>query len=156
MKLKTLIITLSLGLAAAVGAQAADEKIEKALRDLDVQWSAAASAKDLARTVSYYTKDAVLLAPDHKLAKTTAAIRAVWKEVLESDAGGSSWKPIQVQVSTSGDMAFMTGTYQSISKDAHGKKTTEHGKYLEVWAKQADGSWKCTADAWNADTAAKP
>jgi ketosteroid isomerase-like protein len=27
----------------------------------------------------------------------------------------------------------------------------DHGKYLNVWQKQSDGSWKLRADTWNSD-----
>jgi ketosteroid isomerase-like protein len=31
----------------------------------------------------------------------------------------------------------------------------DRGKYLAVWKKQADGSWKIEADMWNSDLPAK-
>ena len=51
----------------------------------------------------------------------------------------------------SGDMAYMTGTYEMATMDATGKPAMDRGKYLEVWEKQADGKWKCGADAFNTD-----
>jgi ketosteroid isomerase-like protein len=47
-------------------APAADTKsaIEKALRDLDAQWSAAAGVKDIDKTVSYYSDDAAVMPPN--------------------------------------------------------------------------------------------
>lgn len=35
--------------------------------------------------------------------------------------------------------------------DAAGKPIKDRGKYLEVFEKQADGNWKCGADAFNTD-----
>jgi len=35
--------------------------------------------------------------------------------------------------------------------DASGKPVNDHGKYVEVWEKQADGKWKCGTDIWNSD-----
>jgi ketosteroid isomerase-like protein len=32
-----------------------------------------------------------------------------------------------------------------------GKPVNDRGKYLEVWEKNANGSWKCGADIWNSD-----
>src|SRR6266702_2067927 len=32
-----------------------------------------------------------------------------------------------------------------------GKASSDRGKYLAVWKKQADGSWKAEADTWNSD-----
>src|SRR6266851_9669333 len=65
-------------------APAADTKIEQALRDLDAQWSAAAGAKDLDKTVSYYSDDAIVMPPNASAARTKEAIRSAWKELLTS------------------------------------------------------------------------
>ncbi len=136
-------------------AAAADPKIEQTLRDLDAEWTAAAGAKDVDKTVSYYADDAIVLPPNVPAATTKEAIRAQWKKDLDSMISGS-WKPTRVEVAKSGDMAYASGTYEWIYKDASGKTITDHGKYLEVWEKQADGSWKCSADAWNSDLPASP
>jgi hypothetical protein len=41
---------------------------EKALRDTDNEWSKAASANDLDRTLSFYSDDATMLSPNAPLA----------------------------------------------------------------------------------------
>ncbi len=129
--------------------------IEKALRKLDAEWSAAAAAKNVDKTVSYYSDDAVVLPPNAAAATTREAIRAQWKKDIEGMVSGS-WKATRVEVAKSGDMAYVSGTYKWASKDASGKTIKDHGKYLEVWEKQADGSWKCGADCWNSDLPAAP
>ena len=40
--------------------------------------------------------------------------------------------------------------------DAKGKPIRDTGKILEIWKKQADGSWKCAVDTWNSDLPAAP
>jgi ketosteroid isomerase-like protein len=150
MKSKTVVITLALGFAAAAICVAADAKVEQTLRKLDAEWSAAAAAKDVDKTVSYYSSDAIVLPPNTKAATTKAAIRKQWKGDLDSMISGS-WKATRVEVAKSGDMAYVSGTYKWTSKDASGKTVNDHGKYLEVFEKQADGSWKCGADCWNSD-----
>ena len=45
----------------------------------------------------------------------------------------------------------MSGIYEEMTIDASGKPVKEHGKYVKVWQKQADGKWKCSADIWNSD-----
>jgi len=136
-------------------ANAQQTEIEKALRKLDAEWSAAASAKNVDKTVSYYSNDAVVLPPNAPLASTPMAIRAQWKKDIDSMIGGG-WKPTRVEVAKSGDMAYVSGTYTFNFKDAGGKTVEDRGKYLEVWERQADGSWKCGADAWNSDLPAAP
>ena len=134
-------------------ASAADTKgaIEKALRDLDAQWSAAAAAKDLDKTVSYYADDAIVMPPNASAARTKETIRNVWQDLLASPGLVMSWKTTKVEVSTSGDLACVSGTYEVTMNDPSGKPVNDHGKYVEVWEKQADGKWKCGTDIWNSD-----
>src|SRR5438046_2923700 len=151
MKTKTLIVTLTLGVAAAAFCLAADTKSEQALRDADAQWSAAAGAKDLDKTVSNYSNDAIVMPPNAPAATTKEAIRSAWKEMLTSPGAAISWKTTKVEVAKSGDMACVSGTYEETTTDASGKPVKDRGKYLEVWEKQADGTWKVVADIWNSD-----
>src|SRR5216684_7452394 len=106
MKTKTWV-TLALGLAAAAVCLAADTKLEQALRDLDAQWSKAAGAKDLDKTVSYYADDAIVMPPNASAATTKEAIRNAWKELLTSPGAAISWKTIKVEVAKSGDLACL-------------------------------------------------
>jgi ketosteroid isomerase-like protein len=150
------LVLLPSGTANAQKASSTEQAaIENALRKLDAEWSAAASARDLDKTVSYYSNDAVVLPPNAPLASTPMAIRAQWKKDIDSMIGGG-WKPTRVEVAKSGDMAYVSGTYTFNFKDAGGKTVEDRGKYLEVWERQPDGSWKCSADAWNSDLPAAP
>ena len=134
-------------------APAADTKsaIEKALRDLDAQWSAAAGANDLDKTVSFYSDDAIVMPPNAPGATTKETIRSAWKEMLTTPGAAISWKATKVEVAKSGDLACVSGAYEQTTIDASGKPVTDRGKYVEVWEKQADGKWKCSADIWNSD-----
>lgn len=62
-----------------------------------------------------------------------------------------SWQATQVDVSKSGELGYVTGSHEDSFKGKDGKLVKETGKFLEVWHKQADGSWKCIHDMWNAD-----
>jgi uncharacterized protein (TIGR02246 family) len=152
MKTKPLILAGCLALlsfAFAGTAAAGDTKIEQALRDLDAKWSAAAGAKDIDKTVSYYSEDAVVMPPNAPSATTRETIRSAWKEMLTTPGAAISWKATKVEVAKSGDLACVSGTYEETTTDASGKP--DHGKYVEVWKKQADGTWKVVADIWNSD-----
>jgi ketosteroid isomerase-like protein len=132
-------------------ASAADTKIEQTLRDLDGQWSAAVEAKDLDKSVSYYSDDAIVLPPNAAIATTKEAIRNIWKDLLASPGLVFRWKTTKVEVAKSGDMAYSSGTYELTMNDAGGKPVNDRGKYVVVWEKQPDGKWKCGADIWNSD-----
>lgn len=154
MKSKPLILAGCLAplLLAFIGAvSAADTKIEQALRDLDAKWSAAAGAKDIDKTVSYYSEDAVVMPPNAPSATTRQTIRTAWKEMLTTPGAAISWKTTKVEVAKSGDLACLSGTYELAMNDAGGKPVNDRGKYVEVWQKQADGTWKVVADIWNSN-----
>lgn len=142
---------LALGSFALIcSAATADPTIEKALRDADDQWSKAAGAHDLEKTVSFYSGDAIVLPPNGPSVTDKNAIHDMWKQIL-NDAASMSWKATRVEVAKSGDLGYITGTYEMSIKDETGKLINDHGKYLEVWEKQADGSWKCGADMFSSD-----
>jgi hypothetical protein len=71
---------------------------EQALRDLDAQWSAAAGAKDLEKTISFYSEDALVLPTNAPAATTKDAIRNTWKDLLASPGLSISWKTTKVEV----------------------------------------------------------
>jgi ketosteroid isomerase-like protein len=154
MKTKALVVSVCFALLSFIlagASPAADTKIEQAVRDLDTQWSAAAGAKDLDKTVSFYSADAIVMPPNASAAATKEAIRKIWQDLLASPGLVISWKATKVEVAKSGDIGFVSGTYELTMNDASGKPVNDHGKYVEVWEKQSDGKWKCGADIWNSD-----
>jgi ketosteroid isomerase-like protein len=130
------------------------QALEQLLRDLDTKWAKAAATKDVEQTIAFYSDDAVVFPPNATSAATKEAIRNGWKEMFASSGFVISWQPTRVQVAKSGGMAWVSGTYELTMNDANGKPSNDRGKYLEVWEKQTDGNWKCTADMWNSNLAA--
>lgn len=123
---------------------------EKAIRDADAQWSKTAAERDVEGAVSYYSDDASLLAPNAAIASDKQSIHAAWTGLLTPDTS-LSWQASKVEVARSGDLAYLIGTYQLFTKDAHGKPISDNGKFVEVWKKQADSKWKVVADIFNSD-----
>jgi ketosteroid isomerase-like protein len=146
------ICLLLLSLALANTLSAGDNKAaEQALRNADAEWSKAAAVKDLEKTVSFYSDDAIVMPPNAPADTSKEAIRKGWKDFLDS-VNDLSWKATRVEIAKSGDMAVLIGTYDMTMKDG----TKDHGKYCEVWEKKADGSWKCGIDMFSSDLPAAP
>ena len=59
------------------------------------------------------------------------------------------WTPEGARMSPSGDMGFTWGHYEGISKDRDGTPIRNSGRYMTIWKKQPDGSWKVALDASN-------
>ena len=117
-------------------------------------WAKTAAAKDVEQTIAFYSDDAIVFPPNATSAATKEAIRNRWKDMFASPSFVITWQPTRVQVGKSGEMAWVSGTYELTMNDASGKPINDRGKYLEVWEKQTDGNWKCAADMWNSDLAA--
>ena len=144
------MVGLALLVPAAGWAQSANTDtagIEQTLRKLDAEASAAAGAGNVDKVVSLYAPGAVVMAPNAPAMTTADAIKKGWTEAVASLS--LSWKPNKVEVASAGDLAYVTGTYEAKPKD--GKALADRGKYVAVWKKQSDGSWKMVADIWNSD-----
>jgi ketosteroid isomerase-like protein len=133
--------------------QAADEA---AVRQTDENWSKAAQSKKVDDWVAFYSEDAVILPPNDKKASSKGDVRKYIGELLMLPGLSLSWEPSKVEVARSGDLAYTQGSYRMAFPDPHGKPMTDQGKTLEVWKKQADGTWKCVADMWSSDLPATP
>jgi uncharacterized protein (TIGR02246 family) len=149
-------------LALGIGcAQTAEQKppapdlgaIESNIRSLDKDWAAAAAAKDLDKSTSYYADDAQMFAPGAPPAVGKDSVRKTWSGLLTApDFVSLTFAPTSVQVAQAGDMAYELGTYEIVMKDKKGKPTPQKGPYVVVWKKQGDGSWKVEVDSSSAGT----
>lgn len=124
---------------------------EQAIRKLDKEWSAAAQSKDTAKTVSYYAQDGSAFPFNAPIATGKEQIQKVWTDLMAMPGFALSFAPTKIVVAKSGDLAYDVGTFELKVNDASGKPTTEIGKYVVVWKKQADKQWKVVADIFNTD-----
>ncbi|HUO34304.1 MAG TPA: SgcJ/EcaC family oxidoreductase [Candidatus Acidoferrum sp.] len=129
--------------AAPPDTRAADEA---AIRALDADWQKAVTAKDAAQAASYYAENASLFVPESALVTGKDAIQKTWTDLVKTPGFSLTFTPSSVTVSKSGDLAYEIGDYQMTMNDKRGKPRTDNGKYVVVWGRQADGSWKVLAD----------
>jgi ketosteroid isomerase-like protein len=122
-----------------------------AVQKADADWSAAAQSKQAEAWVAFYADDAVVLPPNEAMATNKDEILKSITDLLALPGLSVSWQTAKAEAARSGDLAYTYGTYELTSNDARGNATTDHGKYSEVWRKQADGSWKCIVDMWSSD-----
>jgi uncharacterized protein (TIGR02246 family) len=129
---------------------------EAAVRKADADWVKAAQTKKVEDWVAFYAEDAVILPPNEKTTLGKEAIRKPIAELLGTPGLSISWEPTKVEVATSGDLAYLYGTYQMTATGPDGKPMSDTGKMLEIWKKQADGGWKCVVDTWSSDLPPAP
>jgi len=125
-----------------VDRKAEGEKVIQASKE----WSQVASSADVEKTISYWADDALVISAGQPPLKGKQAIRQMVEESFKIPGFRISWQPQSVEVSESGDMAYLIENAQISYKDSTGKATTLYNKAVSVWRKQPDGSWKNVVD----------
>jgi len=107
---------------------------------------------DAAALAGNYTSDAVLMVPNTTAWEGRAGITQGFTSFL------SQFNVVDPRITTkdvvlAGDYAIERGTYAWTlhPKTGTGPDIVDNGKYLTVWERQADGSWKILRDISNTD-----
>ena len=116
------------------------------LMQLSREWSKSASSRDVEKTLSYWTDDAVVISAGQPILKGKNAIRQMVEGGYKNPSFKISWEPKSAEISKSGDLGYLIEDSQITTNDSTGKSVTQHFKSVTIWKKQADGSWKNTVD----------
>jgi ketosteroid isomerase-like protein len=142
-----------LGLGATGFAQVAkDGPVRAAIEKQNAAFSAAFARGDVAAAAAAYTEDAIAFPPDAPMVRGRTAIQALWQSLR--DAGARSVALTTVDVHASGGLAAETGTAVLKIQPPGGAEQSQSVKYVVVWKRGTDGSWKIFRDIWNAMPAA--
>ena len=120
----------------------------------DTAW--AESGADLEQHMAAFADDATLLPSEMPRISGKAAIRKAWGEMVRLPGFSLSWVPERAVVAASGDLGYTMGSDEFSLANAEGVKTTTKGKYVTIWRKQADRSWKVVVDIGNSDAPPEP
>ena len=130
---------------------------EKAIRDNETAWVQDWQAKDADKIVSHYAPDAVLLVTNMPAMKGSDAIKSGIGPMLKDPHLSLTFSPTLVVIAKGDDMAYTQGIYtMTYTEPKTGSTLIEKGKYVTVYKKQDDGSWKAVEDIDNADGPATP
>jgi len=111
----------------------------------NAQWVEAWDKADASLIAALFANDGVLLGRNGKVFKGPEEIFQRQKTVMESAGKGVKSTVTTVDLWLDGDTAYETGTY-SYKYQEKGKPVTEEGRYVTIWKRQADGSWKIIMD----------
>lgn len=97
--------------------------------------------------IEFINEEGVLLRPENPPLVGPEAID--YLSLINEDNYKLSWRPTGAKVSKSGDMGFTYGIYTlEIDGDSL------HGTYVNVWQREADGTWKYVLNNTNESTSA--
>lgn len=129
----------------------------KAIRQVEADWLQALTAKNPDKFTAFYADDASLFMPGIPVVNGKADIAATWKKYFADRNFSGAFTTDKIVVAKSGDIAYTQGSYSVKYTDPKTKKVVaEKGKFVEVYKKQADHSWKAVADISNADATQAP
>lgn len=103
-----------------------------------------------AYALNYYTEDAVFMPPQAPPAQGHEQIIASFDAMPDF----SDLVLELIEAHGTADLAWARGKYSIMWMMPDGTMMPDEGSYLEIWQRQADGSWKVTADMFNSDMAA--
>jgi ketosteroid isomerase-like protein len=137
-------------IACQTGTGALSEQDKAAIRTVvgDAEKQATVQNADWAAYVKlYYAEDAMVLMPNTPPVQGRAAIQAT----MASFPPISAFKAEIVDMDGRGDLAYVRGNYSMTMNPPGAPAMTDKGKYVEVWKKQPDGTWKVSCDSWSSD-----
>jgi ketosteroid isomerase-like protein len=137
---------LAISAGCSTDTSAADAQAIKAKND---EWSKAGAAKDSAKFGTFYADDATVMIPNEPIFRGMDSIKAVLAPMMQDPNFALSFKTDKVEVS--GSLGYTQGSYSMTNTARDGKPFVDTGKYLTVWRKQADNSWKAIEDIFNSD-----
>ncbi len=110
---------------------------DKAFSELSVKTGAA-------RAFSQFLVKNALMLPQNK--QPVLGIKKIYKSMSKSGPKDVlSWRPEGGKIAKSGDLGYTWGLYSLQLTNG----TKIEGKYLNIWVRQKDGSWKVEIDMGN-------
>ena len=145
-----LLAVLAMAVTTTLAKSSASNAAE-AIKKADDAWAAAAATKDVDKSASFCAPDAAILVPNAPAAEGKEAIHKWFQETFGVPNFKLLWHATVTDAARSGDLGYSSGKYELSYTDPSGKTVSDHGKYVTVWQKQQDGSWKVVRDIFNSD-----
>jgi uncharacterized protein (TIGR02246 family) len=125
---------------------------KQAFKNSDAAYAKAFNAGDPAKVAALYSKDAIFMMPETPAYKGTKGVLVQTQTAI--DAGWRDMKFKRIKSGSDGDLAFNIGSV-SMTQPSGGGRVNVKGKYVDVYRRQKDGSWKIIATMYNADKPSK-
>lgn len=125
------------------------EAARKSLLQADAEFARDVAARGTEAWAATFAEDGAMLIANAPLVRGREKIRALMADLGDPRTGRPEliirWRPLGAQVSDDGTLGWTYGNSVLISG-----RGEQLGKYLTVWRKQADGTWKVQADQGSA------
>jgi ketosteroid isomerase-like protein len=121
------------------------------LMEADRQFAADVAEGGTDAWVSWIAADGAQIVPNAGEIRGHDAIHDLMAD-LDDPTYSLKWEPLRADIAASGDLGWTTGSFVSEVTAADGTTRRGQGRYVTIWRKQADGSWKVVMDLGNPTT----
>jgi ketosteroid isomerase-like protein len=132
----------------AVEADNAELLLEQLLAT-DRAW--ADTPPDAEAFAAFFANGGRLFPPGAALVEGQEAILESMGPLFGSPGYGLTWRATGADIAASGDLGFTFGTFEERGQDDAGSPTLTVGKYVTVWRRGDDRTWRVVADIFNSD-----
>jgi uncharacterized protein (TIGR02246 family) len=151
MKPACAVVLASLLLLVSACARKVDDPADvQAVKDAIAEWDLAWNAGDADKVASLYTAEAIAMAPNQPAGVGREAIRASCRKYFSQFSEEN--RSIVEDLHVSGDLAVARGTQETrTTSRAGGRPIQDKSKWLSVFRRQGDGSWKIFWEIYNSN-----
>jgi uncharacterized protein (TIGR02246 family) len=121
---------------------------KQAFKNSDAAYAKAFNKGDAKGVAALYTRNALHMTPNGPIVKGRKAIETMSAGAHRDGVGNLKFSTIRTGVS--GSLAFSIGRLSMDIPTGNGTRR-EKGKYIDIYEKQKDGSWKVAATIYNSD-----
>jgi ketosteroid isomerase-like protein len=114
----------------------------------DRAFAAAVAEGGSAAWASWFHEDGAMIQPRIGEVRGRDEILA-FMAGLDDPGTSLRWEPQRAEIAASGDLGWTTGTYVSASVGEDGETVRGEGRYVSIWRRAADGSWRVVMDLGN-------
>ena len=135
----------------SAGRSVSRSELAAQLMDADRRFNDDVAREGLAAWVRWFAPDGAQLVPG-AVVRGPDAIRELMSSLLTDPTRRLTWAPDTAFVSASGDLGYTLGHSRTERRNADGTTSVvQTGRYVTLWRRQPDGSWKVELDTGHPD-----
>jgi ketosteroid isomerase-like protein len=115
------------------------------IRQADIDFCAALAARDVEKFKGFVAAKGKFFGGRVNVGPEEVA--AAWGPFFDPESAlALTWRPKEVVVAASADLAYSLGEFEMKSPGENGKPASQRGYYVTIWRKDAAGRWRIVID----------
>ncbi len=123
--------------------------LEEAIKNTDAQIAETFNRGDINALMGVHAEDFLLLPPNSPVERGAEAAKAGFQELL--DAGWKNMSFNTVEFGSEGGLGYHVGQLSADVPTGDGGTARENGKFIDIYKRSPDGSWKIHVTIFNSD-----